>query len=604
MVGAFVAIACQPDAATPAPTEAPAAATEAPAAATEAPAAATEAPEASAAAAAVSVEVSGLADGDVVTANQLDLAVSPIGYEFNPAGIGKEPADAPSHYHVVLDGALINAFAMPNAVISLQNVAPGDHNVTVLPATNSHGGITDGATSIDFTYEPESALPEITAAADVGEPTISIVSPAAGETVSGKVEVVVDTTDFTLSSDLFGKADLDGFGHWHAFIDEPAMPHLVGMSGADEMTIMVDGVEPGPHTIFAVLVDNLHAPFDPPIVAKVEVEVAGPPSVEVTGLSDGEVVTSNEMDLAVTPVGFELRPDDLGKAPADEVSHYHVVLDGGIINAFTTPNAAITLQNVTPGEHELVVAPAHNDHSMVMEGATTINFEYKPDSPLPEITAVPNAADLDPAISIVSPTAGETVSGDFDVVVEVTDFNLSAPLFGKTDLDGFGHWHAFIDEPAKPHMLRMSGADTLTVSTAGLEPGPHTIFAVLVDNLHAPSDPPIAAKVEIEVADDGSATATGDDEAVAVSLQEWALDPADVTLAAGTYTFEATNDGTIDHALKIEGEGIEVQTPDTFYPPGDTESFTVDLAPGTYQIFCPVAGHKEAGMVATVTVTA
>jgi len=268
------------------------------------------------------------------------------------------------------------------------------------------------------------------------------------------------------------------------------------------------------------------------------------------------------------------------------------------------PDAAISLQNVASGEHELLVVPATNTHAPLTDGATKIAFDYQPDSPLAEITAAADAANLEPAISIVSPAAGETISGAFEMVVETTDFTLSDDLLGKPNVDGFGHWHVFFDEVGMPNLGGMSGSDTMMVMADGLEPGTHTLFAVLVDNLHAPFDPPIVTKVEVEVADDGSTAAAGGGT-IDVSLQEWKLEfePAELTLEPGTYTFNATNDGTVNHALQLTSGLTSAGTPDTSYAAGETESFTADLAPGTYEIFCPVVGHKAAGMVATITVT-
>ena len=129
-----------------------------------------------------------------------------------------------------------------------------------------------------------------------------------------------------------------------------------------------------------------------------------------------------------------------------------------------------------------------------------------------------------------------------------------------------------------------------------------TLPAVLVDNQHMPLDPPILAQVEVQVAGDDSAVPSIG-ETVAVSLQEWLLDPSELTLEAGTYTFDASNDGSIAHALVLEGQGISAGTPDAAFDGGISESFTVDLAPGTYEISCPVPGHKEAGMVGIITVS-
>jgi hypothetical protein len=48
-------------------------------------------------------------------------------------------------------------------------------------------------------------------------------------------------------------------------------------------------------------------------------------------------------------------------------------------------------------------------------------------------------------------------------------------------------------------MLGMSGTDMFQASTKGLSPGPHTFFALLVDNQHAPLNPPIVAQIQLVV---------------------------------------------------------------------------------------------------------
>ena len=234
----------------------------------------------------------------------------------------------------------------------------------------------------------------------------------------------------------------------------------------------------------------------------------------------------------------------------------------------------------------------------VIDGGAMIPFDYQPEAPLPDITG--GEAGATPTISIESPANGDTVSGDFDITISTTDFTLSEELFGKPNLDAFGHWHVFIDAAeGMGTMAGMAGGDTFTVSTEGLTPGPHTFIAVLVDNLHAPFDPPIAAMVQVEVA---AETATVGNEVV-VSLQEFSLTPSEISLAAGPVTFVGVNDGSVLHALAIEGDGVSAATPDASYASGSSQSFTVELAPGTYQLICPVPGHKDAGMLATVTVS-
>jgi len=88
---------------------------------------------------------------------------------------------------------------------------------------------------------------------------------------------------------------------------------------------------------------------------------------------------------------------------------------------------------------------------------------------------------------------------------------------------------------------------------------------------------------------------------VAVSLSEFAIDMPD-SLPAGPTTFTVTNDGTIEHSFEIEGQGIE-QRLERHLMPGESMDLQVDLAPGTYEVYCPVDGHKEQGMERDVTVS-
>jgi uncharacterized cupredoxin-like copper-binding protein len=91
-------------------------------------------------------------------------------------------------------------------------------------------------------------------------------------------------------------------------------------------------------------------------------------------------------------------------------------------------------------------------------------------------------------------------------------------------------------------------------------------------------------------------------ESVAVSLMEFAIDMP-TELPAGPTTFEITNDGTIEHNFEVEGQGIEEELPENLAP-GATGTLTVDLAPGTYEVYCPVGNHADQGMRLELTVTA
>ena len=91
------------------------------------------------------------------------------------------------------------------------------------------------------------------------------------------------------------------------------------------------------------------------------------------------------------------------------------------------------------------------------------------------------------------------------------------------------------------------------------------------------------------------------EETVAVSLTEFAIDmPTD--LAAGLITFQVTNDGTTDHNFEVEGQGIEEELPQNLAP-GQSGTLSLDLAPGTYEVYCPVGNHADEGMRLELTVT-
>jgi plastocyanin len=88
---------------------------------------------------------------------------------------------------------------------------------------------------------------------------------------------------------------------------------------------------------------------------------------------------------------------------------------------------------------------------------------------------------------------------------------------------------------------------------------------------------------------------------IRVKETEFALKPAEITLQKpGTYLFKAVNSGGTVHALEVEGQGIEEETEEI--QPGQSAELKVKLKTGTYELYCPVDGHKEEGMEGKVIV--
>jgi uncharacterized cupredoxin-like copper-binding protein len=91
-------------------------------------------------------------------------------------------------------------------------------------------------------------------------------------------------------------------------------------------------------------------------------------------------------------------------------------------------------------------------------------------------------------------------------------------------------------------------------------------------------------------------------QTIQISEKEYSLTPSKITVAkTGTYELKATNDGTTTHALEIEGNGVEQKTGDV--APGSTATLRVNLSKdGSYEIYCPIDGHRAEGMAGTLAV--
>ena len=89
---------------------------------------------------------------------------------------------------------------------------------------------------------------------------------------------------------------------------------------------------------------------------------------------------------------------------------------------------------------------------------------------------------------------------------------------------------------------------------------------------------------------------------VSVHETEYKLNPNTISLAKpGTYVFKNVNDGTIAHALAITGNGVNSSI--SAVNPGSSGTLKVTLPKaGTYEIYCPIDGHRSLGMKGKITV--
>src|SRR3954470_21112808 len=77
------------------------------------------------------------------------------------------------------------------------------------------------------------------------------------------------------------------------------------------------------------------------------------------------------------------------------------------------------------------------------------------------------------------------------------------------------------------------------------------------------------------------------------------FDKTTLTAKAGKVTINFDNPASVPHAVEVEGNGVEQKSDEIT---SSKTSLTVDLKPGKYEFYCPVPGHRQAGMEGTLTV--
>jgi uncharacterized cupredoxin-like copper-binding protein len=184
---------------------------------------------------------------------------------------------------------------------------------------------------------------------------------------------------------------------------------------------------------------------------------------------------------------------------------------------------------------------------------------------------------------------------------------------------GFALASAFLIPSFRPEFPGRRGLPAFLTLTAALFVGmmfavfffgrePSEGHAAEAANTTQPSPPPPATTAPTTTKSTSTAASTTTTSAkaasksVSVSETEWKIALPNTTVAAGKYAFDVKNDGHIPHDLTINGPGVSNQkTP--LINPGKTAKLSVELKTGSYDFYCSVPGHKQAGMDVKVTVS-
>jgi plastocyanin len=95
----------------------------------------------------------------------------------------------------------------------------------------------------------------------------------------------------------------------------------------------------------------------------------------------------------------------------------------------------------------------------------------------------------------------------------------------------------------------------------------------------------------------GATGATGAKDAdVSVSLNNYLFDPGTLKVGSGDLVAVRNGNARTPHTFTVVGEDVDLEL-----APLTTETVTIDLAPGTYQLICRF--HESLGMKATLKVS-
>ena len=103
----------------------------------------------------------------------------------------------------------------------------------------------------------------------------------------------------------------------------------------------------------------------------------------------------------------------------------------------------------------------------------------------------------------------------------------------------------------------------------------------------------------------GAAAAAGAETKLALAADPsgaFKYDKSSLTAKAGKVEITFTNASPVPHDVAIKGNGANAG-PTEQISGGGTADLTATLKPGTYEFYCTVPGHEQAGMKGTLTVT-
>jgi plastocyanin len=231
--------------------------------------------------------------------------------------------------------------------------------------------------------------------------------------------------------------------------------------------------------------------------------------------------------------------------------------------------------------------------------------EYLDESPKLTVVSAPPLGDASALYQIEFSIGGGSNDVDYDLYVQVDRwvYVFSAT---KRDVDSY-------DLPLTSVVNDLVTTAQNVVSRELSDATPTTVMGMttggIFDLLPGPGDVPAGLTLYSESGEiDGTpvvvptatptATPTAEPPPADIELQDIRFQPTTFTIKADRpVEVVLRNVGVAPHNFSIDALNINQDV-----LPGQTETVTVKAAPGTYEFYCNVPGHKEAGMVGTLIV--
>ncbi len=159
--------------------------------------------------------------------------------------------------------------------------------------------------------------------------------------------------------------------------------------------------------------------------------------------------------------------------------------------------------------------------------------------------------------------------------------------------------HTFLFDGLTGPKLSVASGGSTDVGQYDVTPGTYTYYCDIPGHRQAGMEGKLVVDAAGPAPGSGGGGGGGGTP-VAIDGSDLKFTPKDVTAPAGPVAITLKNVGAIQHNLVIDGHP-EFKKLDV--APGGSATGTFDAKPGTYVLYCDIAGHRPAGMEAKLTVS-